>query len=193
MRAGLGEEAVRWRRMKGTVKDPFRDIREAHRARQRSFELRRREDRQRLRRCFFQWNSACRRILKYTGIALGGRNTLLQKLLVFLFGKSDVFLYLLQGKMGYRLVTDESTLSWNLYLRDSSQYDSYEDFKLYHEPFVSISFETDDSSEPIGFRVVTGTDYAVYTSDLSEQALVELLRSNVVSEHLAAQSPEPSE
>ena len=118
---------------------------------------------------------------------------MLQKLLVFLFGKSDVFLYLLQGKMGYRLVTDESTLSWNLYLRDASQYDSYEDFKLYHEPFVSISFDTDDSSEPIGFRVVTGTDYAVYTSDLSEQALVELLRSNVVCEHLAAQSPEPSD
>lgn len=176
--------------MKAELKDPFRHLGDSNRESEHTLAMKRRRDQRRLRRSFNKWSPVCEHILESLGNAYNGRLSLLQKALVFLFGRHNLFWYLMQNRIGHRVSVDQSTLAWHLYVRDvqdqaasADYYFSYEQFcdPVYNHPYVSISFAVDTTSEPSGFRVTIGEDNITHATELTEHALVELLRRQVLN------------
>lgn len=135
----------------------------------------------RLRRSFNEWSPVCKHVLESLGSMLKGKTALLHTLLIFLFGSHNLFWYVMRGKLGYRVVVDRSALAWYLYdVQDSFSdlYISYEQFcdPVYNSPVVTISFAIAANSEPSGFRVTTQDNDTACTTELTEHALIDLLR-----------------
>lgn len=142
-----------------------------------------REDR-RLRRSFDEWSPVCKHVLESLGSTLQGKTALLYTLLIFFFGRHNLFWYVMRRKLGYRVVVDRFAFAWHLYdVKDifSDFYISYEQFcdLVYNSPVVTISFAMAANSQPSGFCVMTQDNDSACTTELSERALIDLLRRQV--------------